>query len=220
MRKDITIAATPREGRGKNEARRLRVQGSIPAVLYGDPGQPEAIAVSPKELDKILSSKTGQNTIFNLGVSGGTPTPVMIIDWQTDPIKDRLLHADFKRIDLTKRVHVKVPVITQGDPRGVKIQGGLLELVAREVEIDCLPDDIPEQFTFDVSELSIGESIRVSDVPITGSMKLLSAEDIVIAHVVAPKADTDATEGTGTAEPEVIKKGKKEAEGAEAPKKK
>jgi large subunit ribosomal protein L25 len=147
----------------------------------------------------------------------------MIIDWQYDPIKDNLLHVDLKRIDLNQRLHVKVPVVTQGDPRGVKVQGGLLEIVTREIEIECLPDDIPEQFTVDVTEMLIGQSVRASEIPLTGSMKLLSAGDAVIAHVVSLKAETAETAEAGAAgapEPEVIKKGKKEAEAAEPAKKK
>jgi large subunit ribosomal protein L25 len=143
----------------------------------------------------------------------------MIVDWQNDPIKGRLLHIDLKRIDLTKRITVKVPVHTTGDPKGVKIQGGLHEVVTREIEIECLPDDIPEHFTVDVAELLIGQSIRASDIPLTGTMKLLSAPDSVISHVVAVRATEAATvEGEAaatTAEPEIIKKGKKEEEGAE-----
>jgi len=224
MRKDITIAAESRDLRGKNAARRLRATGSVPAVLYGGAGEPEAISVSPKELTRILNSKTGHNTIFSLGQAGKEPTPVMIIDWQYDPIKDNLLHVDLKRIDLSRRLHVKVPVVTQGDPRGVKVQGGLLELVTREIEIECLPDDIPEQFTIDVTEMLIGQAVRTSDVPLTGSMKLLSAADAVIAHVVSLKAEAaetaEAVVAGGTAEPEVIKKGKKETEAAEPAKKK
>jgi large subunit ribosomal protein L25 len=223
MRKDITIAAESRDTRGKNAARRLRVKGSVPAIVYGAQGEPESIAVSPKELVKILNSKTGHNTIFNLTVQTSEPTPVMIVDWQYDPIKDNLLHVDLKRIDLTKRITVKVPVVTHGDPKGVKLQGGLLELVVREVEVECLPDDIPEQFTFDVSDLMLGQSIRVSDVPLSGSMKLLSAGDGMIAHVVSLKADTttEAVEAAaGAAEPEVAKKGKKEEAAAEPAKKK
>ena len=220
MRKDITIAAETRNSRGKNEARRLRVKGSMPAIVYGAHGHPEPVAVSPKEIGKILNSKTGHNTIFNLSLSGGDSTPVMIIDWQYDPIKDSLLHVDLKRIDLTKRIHVKVPVVTHGDPKGVKLQGGLLELITREVEIDCLPDDIPEQFDIDVSELSIGQSIRAGDIPLPGSVKLLSTADAVIAHVVSLKAEEPAPgEAAAVAEPAVVKKGKKEGEAEEAKKK-
>jgi large subunit ribosomal protein L25 len=142
----------------------------------------------------------------------------MIVDWQVDPVVDTLLHVDLKRIDLTLRLRVKVPVHTVGDPKGVKLQGGLHELITREVEIECLPDDIPESFTMDVSELGIGENIRASDIPLTGSMKLVSAPDSVISHVVTLKAEvvevaaTEGAPGAAPAEPEVIKKGKKEEE--------
>src|SRR5262249_9147356 len=141
-------------------------------VVYGTGGEAIAVAVSPKEVTKILHSKTGHNTIFNVKVSGGETTPVMIVDWQNDPIKDTLLHVDLKRIDLSARIRVKVPVVTTGDPKGVKIQGGLHEVITREVEIECLPDDIPEHFTVDVSELMMNQSIRASQVEMAGSMKL------------------------------------------------
>jgi large subunit ribosomal protein L25 len=224
MRKDITIAAEVRNTRGKNEARRLRAAGSVPGILYGAGGEPESVAVSPKELTKILHSKTGHNTIFNLNIAAKETTPVMIVDWQLDPIKDKLLHVDLKRIDLNKRLHVNVPVVTHGDPRGVKQQGGLFEIVTREIEVECLPDDIPEQFDIDVSEMLIGQNLRASDIPLSGSMKLLSPSETVIVHVVAPKAETTAAATEvlpgAPAEPEVMKKGKKEAEGAAEPAKK
>jgi large subunit ribosomal protein L25 len=212
MRKDITIAATSRETRGKNEARRLRVKGSMPAVLYGTGLDPLAVAVSPKELTGILNSKTGHNTIFNLNVADKENVPVMIVDWQYDPIKDNLLHVDLKRIDLTKRIQVKVPVVTVGDPKGVKLQGGIHEIITREVEIECLPDDIPEVFNMNVAELTIGQSVRASDIPMLGSMKLLSPGDAVISHVVSLRAEEPAAAEAAAAvpEPEVIKKGKKE----------
>src|SRR3974390_782824 len=129
MRKDITVAAEPRTGRGKNEARRLRASGSAPAVIYGSGGDAVAVAVDPKAVGKILHSKSGHNTIFNVAITGGENSPVMIVDWQRDPIKDHLLHIDLKRIDLTKKLNVKVPVHTVGDPKGVKITGGLLEAI-------------------------------------------------------------------------------------------
>jgi len=214
MRKDITIVAEPRDKRGKNEARRLRVSGSTPAVLYGTGGEAVAVAVNPKEVNRILHSKTGHNTIFDIAVKGGETSPVMIVDWQNDPIKDNLLHVDLKRIDLAARIRVKVPVHTVGDPKGVKIQGGLHELITREVEIECLPDEIPEEFTIDVSELMIGQNIRASDIPLVGSTVLLSPGDSVISHVITIKAEAEAapTEGAvaAAAEPEVVKKGKKE----------
>lgn len=214
MKKDITIVAEPREGRGKNEARRLRVKGLAPAVLYGAEKEALAVAVNPKEVRKILMSSTGHNTIFTLAIANGETTPAMLVDWQNDPIRDHLLHVDLKRIDVNKRLSVKVPVHIHGDPKGVKLQGGLLEVITREIEVDCLPLEIPELFNMDVSELGIGQSLRASDIPMSGSMKLVSAPDQVIAHVVSLRAETAAAEGaTGTAEPEVIKKGKKEEEG-------
>jgi large subunit ribosomal protein L25 len=159
-----------------------------------------------------------------LSIAAKETTPVMIVDWQLDPIKDKLLHVDLKRIDLNKRLHVNVPVVTHGDPRGVKQQGGLFEIVTREIEVDCLPDDIPEQFDIDVSEMLIGQNLRASDIPLTGSMKLLSPGETVIVHVVAPKTETTAAATEvlpgAPAEPEVLKKGKKEAEGAAEPAKK
>lgn len=219
MRKDITIEAQPRDSRGKNEARRLRAAGSAPGVVYGPGGDAIPVTVNPKEVTRILHSKTGHNTIFNVRVNGET-SPVMIVDWQNDPIKDYLLHVDLKRIDLTARIRVKVPVQTTGEPKGVKIQGGLHEVVSREIEIECLPDEIPEQFSIDVAELMIGQSVRASQVALSGSMQLVSNPEAVISHVVALKAEAEpapAAEGAApaaTAEPEVIKKGKKEEEGA------
>jgi large subunit ribosomal protein L25 len=222
MRKDITITAESRDSRGKNEARRLRAKGSMPAVLYGTGLAPLAVAVSPKELTGILNSKTGHNTIFNLDVTGKENVPVMIVDWQYDPIRDNLLHVDLKRIDLTKRITVKVPVVTVGDPKGVKLQGGLHEIITREVEIECLPDDIPEQFTLSVAELMIGQSVRGSDIPLKESMKLLSPADTVISHVISIRAEEPAaTDAAATgAEPEVVKKGKKDEDAPAADAKK
>ena len=225
MRKDITIVAELRSSRGKNEARRLRVSGQAPGVLYGAGGDAVAVAVSPKEVNKILHSNTGHNTIFNLSVTGGETVPVMVVDWQHDPVKENLLHVDLKRIDLTLRLRVKVPVHTTGEPKGVKLQGGLQELITREVEIECLPDDIPEQFTLDATELSIGDSLRAGQIPMTGSMKLLSNPDAVIAHVVSLKVEEVAVveavaAAPVVAEPEVAKKGKKEEEAAPADDKK
>ena len=221
-RNDITIVSSARELRGKNEARRLRVAGAMPGVLYGAGGAAVAVAVNPKEVGTILRSKTGHNTIFNLAVAGGETTPVMIVDWQNEPVKGTLLHVGMKRIDLTLRIKVKVPVHTKGEPHGVKIQGGLHEVITREIEIECLPDEIPEEFVMDVSALEIGQGVRAGEVPLTGSARLISNPDSVISHVVVLKAEAEpvaavATEGAPAAvaaEPEVIKKGKKEEEGA------
>jgi large subunit ribosomal protein L25 len=228
MKQEITITAELRDSRGKNEARRLRVGGKIPAVVYGARQQSVAVTVSPKDVNRILRSKSGHNTIFNVDIQGLENTPVMIVDWQNDPVKANLLHADLKRIDLTQRIAVKVPVHTTGEPKGVKQEDGLLELVAREIEIECLPEEIPEEFVIDVAELMLGQSRRASDLVMTGSMQLLSPPDTVIAHVVALRAVVAEVEPVAAeaapaaaAEPEVIKKGKKEEEGeAEVKKKK
>jgi len=223
VRKDISVAAEVRTSRGKNEARRTRKAGRIPAVLYGAFQDPVSIAVNPREIVKITHSSTGYNTIFNLAIQGGENTPVMVVDQQVDPLKGNLLHADFKRIDLTKRIRITVPVHTAGEAKGVKVQGGLLEVITRAIEIECLPDEIPEGFTVDVTELMIGQSKRASDVALSGSMKLVGAPDTVIAHAVALRAEevaatpeaAAATPVAGAAaEPEVIKKGKKEEEAA------
>ena len=226
MRRDITVAAEVRTSRGKNEARRTRRAGQIPAVIYGSFQKPVSVAVNPRDISKIVHSNTGYNTIFNLVILDGESTPVMLVDRQVDPVKGTLLHADFKRIDLTKRLRVSIPVHTVGEAAGVKVQGGLLEVITRMIEIECLPDEIPEGFTVDVTELMIGQAKRASDVALTGSMKLVSAPETVIAHSVAMRAEEvvepTAAEaaaaavtpeaGATPAEPEVIKKGKKEEE--------
>ncbi len=220
MQKNVTVAAEVRDTRGKNEARRVRRTGKIPAVVYGAYKDAISVAVDPKEVNRILRSSSGHNTIFNLDIKDVENTPVMVVDWQNDPIKSNLLHVDLKRIDLTKRIKVSVPVVTTGEPKGVKTQGGLLELVTREVDIDCLPDDIPEHFLVDVTELMIGQSKRASDIPMFGSITLMSNPDSVVAHVVALRATEEAAPAAApveaapaAAEPEVIKKGKKEEEG-------
>jgi large subunit ribosomal protein L25 len=223
VRKDITVAAEVRASRGKNEARRTRSAGQIPAIVYGAFQDPVSIAVSPREILKIVRSNTGYNTIFTLAIQGGENTPVMVVDHQVDPVKNTLLHADFKRIDLTKRIRVSIPVSTEGEPAGVKVQGGLLEIITRAIEIECLPDDIPEHFVIDVRELMIGQSKRASDVQLSGSMKLTSAPETVIAHIVTLKVEAEpvvaeaaapVAGAPAAAEPEVIKKGKKEEDAA------
>jgi large subunit ribosomal protein L25 len=224
VRRDITVAAELRSSRGKNEARRTRREGKIPAVIYGAFQDAVAVAVNPREITKILRT-SGYNTIFNIAIGDGNSTPVMVVDEQVDPIRGNLLHADFKRIDLTRRLRVSAPVLTQGEAKGIKLQGGLLEVITRAIEIECLPDDIPEQFVVDVTELMIGQAKRASDIDLPGSVRLVSPGDAVIAHVVALRAEEEAkpaadavapVEGAapGAAEPEVIKKGKKEEEAA------
>jgi large subunit ribosomal protein L25 len=215
------VAAVVRSSRGKNEARRTRSAGQIPAIVYGAYQEPVSVAVNPREIVKIIHSETGYNTIFNLAIDGGESTPVMLVDQQVDPIRGNLLHADLKRIDLTKRLRIAVPVHTEGEAKGIKLEGGLLELVIRAVEIECLPDDIPDAFTVDVTELMIGQSKRASDIVLSGSMKLVSPADAVVAHVVALRVEevaatpeaaavTPEAGATPAAEPEVVKKGKKD----------
>ena len=232
MRKDITVAAQARASRGKNEARRTRRRGLIPAVVYGAYKDPVPVEVSPREIMQIVHSSSGYNTIFNLDITGIENTPVMVVDHQNDPVRGTLLHADLKRIDLNKRIRVSVPVVTRGEAKGVKTQGGLLEVITRAAEIECLPDEIPEHFEVDVTELLIGQSKRMSDLQMSGSMKLVSSPETVIAHLVAMRAEevapaaaeaapAAAEAAPAAAEPEVIKKGKKEEPAEEAkPKKK
>jgi large subunit ribosomal protein L25 len=221
------VAAVVRSSRGKNEARRTRRAGQIPAVVYGAYQEPVSVAVNPRDIVKIVHSNTGYNTIFNLAIDGGESTPVMIVDQQADPVRGNLLHADFKRVDLNKKLRVAIPVNAEGEAKGIKLQGGLLELVIRSVDIECLPDDIPERFSVDVTELMIGQAKRAGDIVLTGSMKLLSPAEAVVAHVVALRVEAEpaaaetaavvAPEAGATpgAEPEVIKKGKKDEEASE-----
>jgi large subunit ribosomal protein L25 len=220
VRTETVVPAQIRESRGKNEARRTRRSGLIPGVIYGAFKDPVAVAVDPKAVNKIIRSKTGHNTIFNIEVAGAETTPVMVVDEQYDPVRGNLLHVDLKRIDLTKRIRVSVPVYTSGEPAGVKTQGGLLEVITRFVEIDTLPDEIPESYTIDVSELLMGQSKRASDIAFSGSTKLTSSPETVIAHVVGMRAEEVKPEveaAPEVAEPEVVKKGKKEEEAPAAP---
>ncbi len=214
-----SVVATPREGRfNKNAARRVRVSGKIPAVVYGAGGDAVAVTVDPKVITKILHSDSGHNTIFDLDVTGGSLVKAMIVDWQHEPIKGALLHIDLKRIAMDKAMRVSVPIQLTGVPVGVKAQGGILEHVLREVEIECLPNDIPSHLDVDVSGLELHGVIHVSDLPHSGSIKFLGDEDATVAHVtvirevVEPTAEVVAT----TAEPEVAKKGKGDAEAVPA----
>ena len=219
----IIVEATPRDDRGKNAARRVRRSGQIPAVLYGGKAEAQAVAVNAKQLGSILRSEAGHNTIFTLKL-GGAEQKAMVKDWQVDPVKGSLLHADLLRVAMDVLMRVKVPVRTFGEPQGVKLQGGIFEMVTRQVEIECLPGDIPEEFKMDVTELMIGKQLRAGDLALdVQKMKLVTDPDRVIAHVVALRAEEEkpaeaaaATEEAAPAEPEVIKKGKKEEEGEEA----
>jgi large subunit ribosomal protein L25 len=210
------VVAKPRVGKfNKNAARRVRVAGKIPAVLYGAGQSPVAIEVEPKQISRILFSEAGHNSIFDVEVAGLPTAKAMIVDWQREPINDLLIHIDLKRIAMDKTLKVKVRVKLIGIPVGVKASGGILDQVMREVEVECLPADIPSHIDVDISGLELHGVVRISDLPHAGSMKFLNAEDATVAHVVsireeaAPAADAAAA-APATGEPEVAKKGKPE----------
>ena len=217
------VTAKPRTGKfNKNAARRVRVAGKIPGVLYGAGHDAVAVEVDPKHISKILFSETGHNTIFDVDLGDKSPVKAMVVDTQREPIKDRLIHIDLKRIAMDKMLQVSVRVKLLGVPVGVKTAGGILDQVLREVEIECLPTDIPNHIDVDVSNLELHQVLRVSDLPHSDKIKYLEPEDTTVAHVVtireevvaAPEAEAAAaaTEAGGTpAEPEVAKKGKTEA---------
>jgi large subunit ribosomal protein L25 len=212
-----------REGRGKGPARRTRLTGMVPAILYGGKKDSISLAVNAKQVARILRSETGHNTIFTVQVAEGAGERAMLKDWQVDPVSGKLLHVDLFRIAMDVRMRVRVPVHTFGEPQGVKMQGGVFEMVTREVEVECLPGDIPEEFKVDVSEMLIGKQLRASDLPFDpNKVKLITDPVRVIAHVVVlkkeeePAPEAAVAAETAPAEPEVIKKGKKETEEGEA----
>jgi len=216
----IIVEGAPRTERGKNEARRLRVTGQVPATLYGGKGGPLSLAVNTKQLTAILRSESGHNTLFEVDFAG-KKEPAIVKDWQVDPVSGKLLHVDLLRVAMDVRIKVKVPVHTFGEPSGVKVQGGVYEVVTREVEVECLPADIPTEFRMDVSGLMLNQSLRANDLPIDKTkLKLLTDGNSVLAHVVALRVEEEkpveaAAVAATPAEPEVIKKGKKEVEGEE-----
>lgn len=213
-----TVEAKLREASDKNAARRLRTTGMIPAVLYGAKKDPRAIAVDPKQILKILRSASGHNTIFEINVEG-EQDKAMVVDWQYEPMKGSLLHVDLKRIAMDQTMRLSVPVRTVGEAKGAKEEGGLLDLVLREIQIECLPSDIPSHISVDVTSLGRGEAIRVADLPKHASLKYLNDPDATVVHITFVKEEAAAApvEGAATpAEPEVIKKGKTDVE-PEAP---
>jgi large subunit ribosomal protein L25 len=223
MIKDLTINATARDGVGKGPTRRLRAQGMIPAAVYGEGGDAVTVAVSAKDIANILRSGTGHNTIFKLTLpnAAGEPDNVIIKDYQVDPVRGRLLHADLLRLSMTTLTRVSVSVETIGEPPGVKSEGGILELQLRELEVECLPGDIPQALTVDVSNLQIGDHVTVSDLVYDrDKVKVLADESQIVAGVMAPRMVEEVApvvavpegEVAAGAEPEVIKKGKAEEE--------
>ena len=213
------VVATPREGKfNKNAARRVRVSGKIPAVVYGAGQDSVAVSVDPRVITKILHSDSGHNTIFDLDVTGAAIAKAMIVDWQREPLKGALLHIDLKRIAMDKAIRVSVPIQLIGVPVGVKAQGGILEHVLREVEIECLPADIPGHLDVDVSVLELNGAVHVSDLPHSGSIKFLTDDGLTVAHVSSVKEEVVEAEVADAAatpvEPEVAKKGKGETDAA------
>src|SRR5438445_1551365 len=219
MAEKIVVEGSPRALRGKNEARRLRQTGQVPAVQYGGKGAALTLALNAKQVGAILRSESGHNTLFQVDL-GGKQEPAILKDWLVDPTSGKLLHVDLLRVAMDVRMKVKVPVHTFGEPSGVKVQGGVYEVVTREVEVECLPADIPTEFKVDVSGLALNQSLRASELPInTAKLKLLTDPQTVLSHVVTLREEeekpVEAAVATVPAEPEVIKKGKKEVEGEE-----
>ncbi len=209
-----TVSAAVREGKfNKNAARRLRVAGKLPGVVYGAKEPAVAVELDPKQMLRILHSESGHNTIFDLDVAGGR-TKAMIVDWQFEPIKDKLIHVDLKRIALDKAMRAEVPVVLIGTAFGVKNEGGVVDQVLREVEIECLPSDIPAAIEVDITGMKLGDVIRVADLPHGGKFRFIADEETTVAHLALIKEDPATLEAeaaaTAGAEPEVTKKGKGE----------
>jgi large subunit ribosomal protein L25 len=219
---EATLDATRRDTIGKNEARRTRRDGLVPAVLYGATGdgagrEATAIAVNPRALLRILHSESGANTLISLRLTDAGETRVLVKEYQLDPVTHEVLHADFYRVAMDKVIRVTIPVVVKGEPKGVKQQGGILEFIRREIEVECLPADIPENVEVDVSELMLHQGLRVRDLTADPKWKPVSDADMMLVHVIMPKAEEVAAPADAAvaapatpAEPEVIKKGKKE----------
>jgi large subunit ribosomal protein L25 len=220
---EAVLDAQARDTFGKNEARRTRRGGQVPGVLYGGDGKGATpIAVAPKALLKILHSESGQNTLISLKLAGAGDNRVLVKDFQLDPITHEVLHVDFLKIAMDKVLRVTIPVIVHGEPKGVKQQGGILEHIRREIEIEVLPADIPEHIDVDASELMLHQGIRVRDIATNAKWKPVSDLDLMLVHVIMPKveevaapADAAAAATATPAEPEVMKKGKKDEEEGE-----
>jgi len=190
-----SLVATKRETRGKNEARRLRVSGHIPAVVYGGTAKESvSVSVDPKKLLQILYSDSGVNTLIDLELAGGDSSQVLVKDFQLDPVSTELLHVDFYRLAMDKAITVLVPVTLIGEAIGVKQEGGLLDFVNREIQIECMPTEIPETVKVDVGELSIGDGVRVRDVVEGVVWKPISELDTLLVHVTAPKVEEEEAE--------------------------
>jgi len=216
LEQQVKFEVTVRNERGKNEARRLRLKGLVPAILYGLNDDPVAISMDTKEMTRILKLPSGHNQILNITMDGMETAAAMAADWQVDPLHGHLLHVDMKRVDLTKKVTVRVPISTQGLAIGVKDEGGLEDVVSREIEINCLPLEVPAAIEVDVTALAIGDAVRVRDLPPSDVYEYVTSPERVVVHVIAPKVEVEEEEETiaeegeegAAAEPEVAEKGK------------
>jgi len=215
MTKDIVVEASERSDLGKNASRRLRRDGGVPGVVYGLDRPPFTVGVGARKIEEVLGLETGRNTIFTLSLKGQDRSrAVMIKALQRDPVSERLVHVDFVRVDLTRAVRVNVPVRLIGTAEGVKTDGGLLEFMHREVEVECLPSDIPEHLDLDVTALRLNQHLSVKDLPARERVTVLDDPETVVCVVAVPKEEAapvvEEVEATA-AEPEVIKKGKETA---------
>lgn len=221
---EAVLQATKRSTRGKNEARRLRAAGRMPGVVYGtqkagEQLPPVEIAVDPKILTRILHSESGANTLITLRVDGDGESRVLVKEFQLDPVTNQLLHADFFRVNMDRRITVTVQVLLKGEPRGVKLQGAVLDFLHREVEVECLPADIPDSIEIDVSEMNLGDAVHLRDVAVHASWTPVSDADLMLVHLVTPRVaeepapDAAVAAPSAGAEPEVAKKGKTDKEG-------
>jgi large subunit ribosomal protein L25 len=217
---EATLAAVKRTTTGKNDARRLRAAGQLPAVVYGaqkagDEVAAEPLTVDPKALMKIMRSESGVNTLISLSVDGGGSQTVLVKDYLVDPVTSQLLHADFYRINMDRRLTVTVPVVLKGESKGVKLQGGVVEFLHREVKVEVLPSDIPDHIEIDISDLALGQSVHMRDVAVHVKWTPVDDMDLMIVHIVAPKVvEAPAVEAApapaAAVEPEVARKGKPE----------
>ncbi len=222
---EMKVQAKARSDFGSGASKRLRRSGMVPAIVYGGSADSVSVTLDPKEIFKLLRSQAGRNTILSLAIEGGSPDNVILKDLQVDPVKENILHADFQRIAMDQILKVTVPIAIRGDAKGVKTEGGLLDVVMREIEVECLPADIPERIVCDVSELEMHESLRIRDLPTLKNVEVLEDADRVIVHVVAVREEEEEAPVEGEeaevvaegaeGEPEVIAKGKKEEEKGE-----
>jgi large subunit ribosomal protein L25 len=214
---EMTVSAKGRSARGTSASKRIRREGLVPGIVYGGGGDSLAVTVDSKDIFRLLRSHAGRNTILNLAIEGAGTDNVILKDWQVDPVKETILHADFQRIAMDKALRLTIPIAIRGTAYGVKTEGGLLEVVMREVDVECMPADIPDEIVCDVTDLGMNGTLRVSDLPVPARVEILDEPDQVIVHVVSVKEEAAAEPAEGEivaadvveGEPELIAKGKK-----------